>query len=84
MNYLNVKNPSDKEVNTIFKGEAFVIKPGSTEKFPEDLIKHLINIYQFLEVGAETKAVAKELVKEVEGEVIKEAKATEIKAKAKK
>jgi hypothetical protein len=81
MNYLNLKNPSDKEVNTIFKGEAFVMKPGSTEKFPEDLVTHLINIYQFLEVGTETKEVVKELVKEVEEKV---AEVTKTKAKAKK
>lgn len=77
MNYKNIHNPLEVDVQTGFKGEYFVIPSKGTKSFPEDLVARFIEVYPFLEIkGAEREGVEVKVAKEVkvEKKVTKKAK----------
>ena len=50
MNYKNIYNPLEVDVQTGYKGEYFTIPSKKSESFPEDLVERFITIYPFLEL----------------------------------
>ena len=54
-----VKNPLDKELSLIFKGEVYHINAEEVKEFKDEIANHWIGIYQFMSI-VELEKVEKE------------------------
>lgn len=78
---MKIKNPLDKDLNLLYKGENYVLEAGFSKEFPADVIAQWITIYGFLNISSATSKETDAVVEAVE--VMKEEKKKEEK-KAKK
>ena len=73
---MKIKNPLDKDLNLLYKGENYVLEAGVSKEFPADVIAQWITIYEFLAISSasskEIDAVVEAVANEVEVEVEKE------------
>lgn len=55
---MKIKNPLDKDLHLLYKGEQHVLEAGVSKEFATDVAAQWINIYGFLSI---TKATDKEV-----------------------
>ena len=54
---MNIKNPLDKDISLLFKGETYTLEAGKSGDFSDEVAAQWVNIYGFL---SEDEAPSKE------------------------
>ena len=64
MSYIKVKNPTEKDVTTGYKGEYITIPSKEAKSLPQEVAERFMEVYGFLELVAEegTKEEVQEVV----------------------
>ena len=80
---MKIKNPLDKDLNLLYKGESYVLEAGVSKEFPEDVVAQWITIYGFLSITSASSKEIDAVVEAVEAEVKVEEEKEEEKPKKK-
>lgn len=78
---MKIKNPLDKDLNLLYKGENYVLEAGVSKEFPEDVVAQWITIYEFLSITSASSKETDAVVEAVEEEKKKAPKKTTKKTK---
>lgn len=50
---MRIKNPTNVDVSVNYGGEVYTVEAGKSVDLPEEVVRHWMNIHQFMVVGAE-------------------------------
>lgn len=76
---MKIKNPLDKDLSLLYKGENYVIEAGVSKEFPEDVVAQWISIYGFLKIAQATDKEKDAVVEAVEEKTKKVSKVNKAK-----
>lgn len=63
---MKIKNPLDRDLNLLYKGQDYVIEAGVSKEFPADVVAQWITIYEFLKITSTNDKDTDEVLEEVE------------------